>query len=226
MLVDAYRDPLGGARNFLEALRHRPTLVVRPAHHPMAVDPAAVSAVVISGSAASVAVDPPDWMSGFLSNLEALLDAGLPTLGVCFGHQAIAHILAGPSSVRLSPTPEIGWYDIEITQRDPILEGFDSPFRTFLSHVDDVVPHDAFETLARTPTCDVQAFRVPERPIWGVQFHAEMDLDEATDLVRSRAKKSPERNIDPEDVLSRAVDSKPLLNRLMQNFLNEAGLDS
>ena len=225
MLVDAYRDANGGARNFLETLRHAPTLVVRPAYHAMDVDVNDVSGVVISGSAASVAVDPPPWMGGFLSSLETLMNAGVPTLGVCFGHQAIAHVLAGPGTVRLSPTPEIGWYDIEITKPDPILEGFESPFRTFLSHLDDVVEHDSFDTLARTSTCEVQAFRVPDRPIWGVQFHAEMGLDEATQLVHSRAKKYPEHGVDPDAVLERAVDSRPLIDRLMQNFLQQVGLD-
>ena len=105
---------------------------------------------------------------------------------------------------------------------DPILSGLPPTFTTFLSHGDEVDPERARDlaVFARSQRCSVQGYQVPGRRAWGVQFHAEMSLTEATAQVRSRV--GVDRPGDPDEVLARAVDSAPLIARLMQNFIATA----
>ncbi len=75
-----------------------------------------------------------------------------------------------------TPEPEIGWYDIEITEAgaaDPVVGPLAPSVELFeWHHYVAPLPPGAVE-LARTPAC-VQAFRIEGKPAWGLQFHAEV----------------------------------------------------
>lgn len=92
-------------------------------------------------------------------------DAGVPTLGICYGGQMIAHALGG--TVRAADVPEVGWYEIDSDLPDDIEPG---PWMEWHSDVF-TVPPGATE-LARSPLAP-QAF-VQGRTM-GVQFHPEVD---------------------------------------------------
>ena len=94
-------------------------------------------------------------------------DAGVPTLGVCFGGQLLAQAFGG--SVARSATPEIGWYDV--TSDDEILVP-GGPW--FQWHFDGwTLPPGATE-IARTANSS-QAFLLGRA--LGLQFHPELDHD-------------------------------------------------
>ena len=62
---------------------------------------------------------------------------------------------------------------------------------------------------------------MPQKRSWGVQFHAEMAMEEAARLVRRRVgTKVPG---DPEAEIAKAVDSSALIAALMRNFVDAAG---
>ncbi len=50
------------------------------------------------------------WVGAEMQMVRDAADAGVPTLGVCFGGQLLAQAFGG--SVGRSATPEIGWYDV------------------------------------------------------------------------------------------------------------------
>jgi GMP synthase-like glutamine amidotransferase len=109
--------------------------------------------------------------------LQRLLGLQVPMLGVCLGAQLIAkaaHADVGPSS-----EPEIGWYEVELTeeaQDDPVLGVLPQRFDAFQWHYYTYgVPAGGVE-LARSPVC-TQAFRLGERA-WGIQFHAEVTAEQ------------------------------------------------
>ena len=222
LIVDCYIEDTGGADNFLPHLpRGAFARVVHAPREPLPLTPAPYAGMIITGSAAGVN-DRLPWAGRLVDLTRRAVDAGVPVLGVCFGHQVLAEALCGPGAVRRSPTPELGWFDIEVQHSDPLLAGFPRRFRTFLSHFDEVRPEvlPRLRGLASSARCPVQAFRHPRRPAWGVQFHSEMGPAEASRIIHRRVGQQVPG--DPAVVLSRAVDSRPLIRRLVDNFCRQA----
>jgi GMP synthase (glutamine-hydrolysing) len=118
------------------------------------------------------------WLDPEKAFLRDALEAGVPILGVCLGSQLLAEA-AGAKPHRI-PEPEIGWYEIEITDAgaaDPLLGPLAPSVELFeWHHYVAPLPAGAVE-LARTPAC-VQAFRIEGKPAWGLQFHAEVTRDD------------------------------------------------
>ncbi len=110
-----------------------------------------------------------------LAAIERALGQGKPVLGICLGAQLLAHVLGAP--VRRQEQPEIGWYDLALTRagmQDPVLSPLGERTAVFQWHgcaFD--IPRGA-EHLARTATCDNQAFRYGTGA-YGFQFHLEVD---------------------------------------------------
>ena len=132
-------------------------------------------AALVFGAEAQVDQDAAyPWLRPEKELVGELLGRGTPTLGVCFGSQIVAQ--AAGAVVRRAAEPEIGWYDVELTSdgaRDPVLGGLPSRFRAFsYHHYEWLLPPGAVE-LAHSRRC-LQAFRLGDRPVWGLQFHPEV----------------------------------------------------
>jgi GMP synthase-like glutamine amidotransferase len=144
-------------------------------------------------------------------------------LGICFGHQIVAHALFGEGSVRKAATPEIGWKRIQITTANGLLGELGTDFTTFASHFDEVSDGISGMTVfARSADCAVQAYRVDGANIWGIQFHAEMQQFEAEELAGIRIGGRPDLGLDLERTLAESRDSTPLGTSIFQNFLSLA----
>ncbi|NHW44500.1 MAG: glutamine-hydrolyzing GMP synthase [Candidatus Verstraetearchaeota archaeon] len=102
-----------------------------------------------------------------------LMELGVPILGICFGHQLLAHALGG--KVEALGRGEYGTTYVYVEDFDDILEGLDRVEKVWMSHSDTVtsLPSE-FHVLARTDICPVAAFKHKERPIYGVQWHPEV----------------------------------------------------
>jgi len=109
--------------------------------------------------------------------LQGLLDGHVPVLGVCLGAQLLAKAASAP--VGPSSEPEVGWFEIELTEEgrdDPVLGLLPSRFEAFQWHFyTHGLPAGAVE-LARSRVC-TQAFRLGESA-WGVQFHPEVTAEQ------------------------------------------------
>ena len=102
-----------------------------------------------------------------------MIEKGVPTFGICLGSQ----LLARAAGARVEPLaePEIGWYDVELTEAgraDPVLSALPPRFSALESHYyAHGLPAEAVE-LARN-TAALQGFRLGDA-CWGVQFHPEV----------------------------------------------------
>ena len=118
------------------------------------------------------------WLTPEKAFIRGALERGVPILGVCLGSQLLAEA-AGAEPFRM-PEPEIGWYDIEITEAgaaDPVIGPLAPSTELFeWHHYAAPLPPGAVE-LARTPAC-TQAFRIEGKPAWGLQFHAEVTRED------------------------------------------------
>ncbi len=125
----------------------------------------------------------PDREGDFGICAEAILRSGLPTLGVCLGHQGIGH-LAG-ALVRPAPEPMHGRVSEIFHDGSALFEGIPSPFRAVRYHslmLPKALP-PVLRTTAWTEDGLVMAIEHVERPLWGVQFHPESILSEYGDRL-------------------------------------------
>ena len=152
------------------------------------VDDVDADAVVVSGSRASVYWDDP-WISALTGWVGDAVDRGLPTLGVCYGHQVVAHALGG--TVEPAGEYELGYVTIERAGDSPLLSGLPDRFTAFASHSDAVVELPPGAELIAENDFGVQGFQRDDA--FGVQFHPEYDMETAR-IVAER-KDLPEERI-------------------------------
>jgi GMP synthase (glutamine-hydrolysing) len=102
-----------------------------------------------------------------------ILEANLPILGLCYGHQLIAQITNG--KVEPAACKEYGIAQVAIDKTVGVLEGLGKTEKVWMSHGDTVfAPPPGFEVLAHTQSCPVAAFKHKEKPIYGLQWHPEV----------------------------------------------------
>jgi GMP synthase (glutamine-hydrolysing) len=151
------------------------------------------------------------------------LDARVPILGVCLGHQLLAYWLGGEVQ---QGRWEIGWLPIAINregQEDPLLEGLGSEFHGFLWHGDQItrLPDEAV-LLASSERAKVQAYRLVGRPVWGVQFNPQYDPVIAESLVLNTKWLAP-NGWDVEEIVATGYrEYDDLAGRIFGNFLKVA----
>jgi len=118
------------------------------------------------------------WLRFEKDFLDAILDDGMPTLAVCLGSQLLADASGG--SARRAREPEIGWFEVEVTEEgaaDPVIGPLAPRFTGFQWHSYEAVLPAGAVILASSPVC-TQAYRLGERA-WGIQFHAEVTSADA-----------------------------------------------
>jgi GMP synthase (glutamine-hydrolysing) len=123
--------------------------------------------VILSGGPASVYADgaPP---------LEpALLELGVPVLGICYGMQLLALELGG--RVQGAEVGEFGRSQLTVAEPGRLLAGTPAEQTCWMSHRDTVfAPPPGFAALAASTASPVAAFESAERGIYGIQFHPEV----------------------------------------------------
>lgn len=176
-LLNASRRKEDARRNFDRELEADLTnFEVRDGELPPAFDPDGdgrparrFDAVVLTGSPASVNDDEP-WIREVESWIDDALAAGMPALGICFGHQLLADVLGG--SVESMGEYEIGYHMIR-HDGGLLFEGVDEWFVAFTAHSDEVVDPPPGATELAANNFSTHAFR--RGRAFGVQFHPEFD---------------------------------------------------
>jgi GMP synthase (glutamine-hydrolysing) len=103
----------------------------------------------------------------------AILDAGIPILGICYGCQLIAY-MAGGTVTGAENSSEYGRIDLTVSD-DALFTGVPTESVCWMSHRDYVsVTPDGFTATAHTASCPTAAMSDPRRRIYAVQFHPEV----------------------------------------------------
>ena len=145
-------------------------------------------AYLVTGSKAdSFGSDP--WIQTLKAYLLERYKRGDKLLGICFGHQILAHALGGKVS-RLPHNREFGCQPVYLTPQGlahPWLRDFPSGSSTLQSHQDHVatLPPGA-QGLGSSSTTEHQIFSLGNA--LGVQFHPEYTPDTLRIIARSRLK--------------------------------------
>ena len=103
----------------------------------------------------------------------ALESMGVPVLGICYGMQLINFLMGG--QVERAAVSEYG--HTELTHRGGVLfQGIPQQSVVFMNHTDYVSrPPQGFQVDAFTRACPAAAFSCPEKGLYGVQFHPEVN---------------------------------------------------
>lgn len=123
--------------------------------------------IILSGGAKSVYENDSPVCSKDIFSLN------IPVLGICYGHQIIAHVYNG--EVRNAPNGEYGLTELEVHEKCKLLNELNKKEDVWMNHKDVVfgLPKGFYAT-ARTAHSPVAAFKNERRKIYGVQFHPEV----------------------------------------------------
>ena len=130
------------------------------------------------------------WMNDLLKLIQTAYDNKFPTFGSCWGHQVIARALGG-TVIHDPGLSEMGCLPISLTEAgevDRLFTDFPASLPANMGHHDRVteLPKDAVQ-LAVSDTQPNEAFRMLDAPMYGTQFHSELDAHrERERLIRYR----------------------------------------
>ncbi|WP_234191935.1 MULTISPECIES: glutamine amidotransferase [Pseudacidovorax] len=151
-------------------------------------EPGTLRGVVITGSHEMVSHRAP-WSERTAAWLARCVEAEVPVLGICYGHQLLAHAMGG--EVDFHPGGlEIGTVPLRLAshaQEDPLFAGLPEQFPVQVIHRQSALrlPPGAVP-LASNAHEPHQAFRIG-RCAWGVQFHPEFDAEAMQGYVQAQA---------------------------------------
>ncbi len=181
----------------------------------------AAHAVLVGGAGDHTATRDYPFSAELEDVLLGLIEAGRPILGSCYGHHLLAKLM-GATVLTDREGEEIGTFRVELTpegRADELFHGVPDAFDTQLGHSDRVVDRPpTVRELASSESCGVQALRLDGYPVWGTQFHPEMDeADLRERLLMYR--QTYLRGDDGLGELERRLRPSPHPRRLLDNFL-------
>jgi GMP synthase (glutamine-hydrolysing) len=122
--------------------------------------------IIISGGPGSV------YTTGTPNIDTALPSADIPILGICYGHQLLAHHLGG--KVERGQRGEYGIAHLVVSCEDELWNGL-SGSQIWMSHFDTVASVPAgFRVTGSTEVSGIAAMSDPARKLYGIQFHPEV----------------------------------------------------
>ncbi len=185
-------------------------------------DAADFAGVLVTGSGAMV-TERADWSERSADWLRDAAQAGHALLGICYGHQLLAHALGGqvdynPRGREMGTVPVTA--DLAAAQ-DPLFAGLGAPFSAHTTHLQTVVvPPPQAQVLARSERDDCQAFRWGEAT-WGLQFHPEFSTGMMRGYIQARSDALENEGTCHRRLLGE-VRPAPMARRVLRRFIHVA----
>ncbi len=179
-----------------------------------------IAGAVLSGSHAMV-TDHEDWSERLAVWLRTCVEEGVPVLGICYGHQLLAHAMGGEVGYRAQGI-EIGTHRVSVTENaadDELFKNLPAQFPAQLVHSQSVLTLPPNSTLlANSADEPHQAFRIGSCA-WGVQFHPEFSANAMCGYIQQKSDFLIQQQQNPEALIS-AVQNTPQASSLLQGFAN------
>lgn len=177
------------------------------------------SGAVISGSWAMV-TDHEEWSERTANWLREIIGAGVPVLGVCYGHQLMAYALGGAVDYHTQGS-EVGQIAVSLNdaaRHDPLLEGLPTSFDTFLSHEQSVLTLPSCAVVLASSSHDPHQIIRYSSTALSVQFHPEFSAPVMNKIITSRSERVAMKGKD-RDALLAAVNDTPFSRAILQRFV-------
>lgn len=183
-----------------------------------------LAGVLVTGSGAMV-TQRLDWSERSAGWLRDAVASATPVLGICYGHQLLAHALGG--EVGDNPAGrEMGTVQVALREEagdDPLFAGLPARFAAQATHLQTVLrPPDGATVLATSQQDGCAAFRAGAHA-WGVQFHPEFSRTHMHGYVHARreALRQEGRCV---RTLSRNIGAAPHARTVLRRFVRHARL--
>jgi len=156
--------------------------------------PDACDGWLLTGSSASVYDDEP-WIAETAGFVRAVHHARVPCVGVCFGHQLLAHALGGRTE-KAAGGWGVGALPMTVVQAEPWMDPPQSTATLLYSHQDQVIqlPPDG-RVLAEAAHCPVAMLAVGDHMV-GLQAHPEFGAAYVRALLEGRVDRIGEAETD------------------------------
>lgn len=130
--------------------------------------------IILSGGPETTTLDSAPFAS------DAIMDSGLPILGICYGMQTLAKQLGG--AVESSNVHEFGYARIAVEAKTNLLSGISDHHEDGKDYLDVWMSHgdrvsempEGFELIASTDSCPIAGFADEKNHRYGIQFHPEV----------------------------------------------------
>jgi GMP synthase (glutamine-hydrolysing) len=181
-------------------------------------DPRPISGAVVTGSHAMV-TDGENWSDYTAAWLKKVIAAETPVLGICYGHQLLAHALGG----RVGRRPrggEFGTVDMRLddgARGDRLLACLPDGAPVQVCHSEFVLELPPGATLLASSARDPHLAFAFGPAAWGVQFHPEFNRDILVSYIRESSNLLRSLGRDPEALMRSAAET-PRANALLKRF--------
>jgi len=162
-----------------------------------------ISGVIITGSLAMVS-DRLDWSEKAAKWLAGAVHRRIPTLGICYGHQLLAHALGGEAANNPKGW-EVGTVNIYLPPQaahDPLFNTLPLSFPQHVFHRQSALSLPPGATLLASSALDPHHAFVVDGCAWGVQFHPEFDREIQIFNIEQERKMLIQQGLDPENLLA------------------------
>jgi GMP synthase (glutamine-hydrolysing) len=171
-------------------------------------EPETVPGVIVTGSS-SLLTDRELWSENTARWLARAVALDKPVLGICYGHQLLAHALGG--EVRHNPRGrEIGTVDVKLNSHaktDPLFGSFTDLLHLPVAHLQSVVRVPPHASVLGTSALDPHHIIRYGSAAWGVQFHPEFDANIVRAYIDASRDDMLREGLDSEAIWHSATDT-------------------
>lgn len=171
-------------------------------------EPESVPGVIVTGSS-SLLTDRELWSENTARWLARAVALDKPVLGICYGHQLLAHALGG--EVRHNPRGrEIGTVDVKLNSHaktDPLFGSFSDLLHLPVAHLQSVVRVPAHASVLGASVLDPHQIIRYGSAAWGVQFHPEFDANIVRAYIDASRDDMLREGLDSEAIWHSATDT-------------------
>jgi GMP synthase (glutamine-hydrolysing) len=193
--------------------------IVRPFLGEPLPPPGSVAAAVITGSWAMVS-DREGWSEHTATWIRKAMKHAQPLLGICYGHQLMAHALGGTVDYHPGGV-EIGVHAVSLSEKgkaDPFFNAWPAEFGAALTHMQTIAKMPAGAvTLASSDHDPHQIVRYGRNAI-SVQFHPEFDAPILSACIQRREAQLTQEGFNVPELLN-GVTETPYARNVLTEFV-------
>lgn len=188
-------------------------------------------ALFVGGSSDASVLKPEEFT--FLADCKLLLrhcyHENIPVFASCFGFQLLVQEFGGEVIVD-ADNMEMGTYEISLTdeaKEDKLLKDLSNPFWAVSGHRDRAltIPDNAIP-LAYTTHCPYHAIKIKNKPIYGFQFHPEIDAKDLETRLTRYQQKYLEDGEQLQQIIESIHDDTSDANQLVKQFIDRVVMDN